>query len=64
MSTISYGLSEVSLLLSKAADLRDPAATIDGPLATVYRRRASELELEATALAAHRGVDRRVPSAA
>ena len=64
MSNLTHDLMEVAVMLSKAGDLRQTADTIDGPLATVYRRRAAELELEATALAARRGIDQRVPSAA
>ncbi len=47
---------EVSVLRSKAADLRLSAADLDTALATTYRRRAAELELEAAALAARLGV--------
>ena len=49
-------LLDVSLLRSKAADLRVTAADIDAPLSTTYRRRAAELELEAAALAARFGL--------
>ncbi len=49
-------LLDVSLLRSKAADLRLTAAEIPSPLSTAYRRRAAELELEAAALAAKAGV--------
>ncbi len=47
---------DVALLRSKAADLRLSATEIRTPLSTVYRRRASELELEAAALAARFGL--------
>ncbi|MEQ8842594.1 MAG: hypothetical protein RIB98_16550 [Acidimicrobiales bacterium] len=49
-------LLDVSLLRSKAADLRVSAADISAPLSTTYRRRAAELELEAAALAARFGL--------
>ena len=49
-------LSDVSVLRSKAADLRHTAADVEGPLAVAYRRRAAELELEAAALAARFGL--------
>ena len=49
-------LQDVSLLRSKAADLRLMATDIRTPLSTTYRRRASELELEAAVLAAHLGI--------
>lgn len=47
---------DVSILRSRAADLRLLADELDGPLAVTYRRRASELELEAAARAARYGV--------
>ncbi|MEZ5167988.1 MAG: hypothetical protein R2695_16435 [Acidimicrobiales bacterium] len=46
---------EVDALRSKAADLRHAASELSAPLATAYRRRAAELELEAAALAARLG---------
>jgi len=49
-------LLDVSLLRSKAADLRLTATEIRTPLSTAYRRRAAELELEAAALAARFGL--------
>ena len=49
-------LLDVALLRSKAADLRVTATDIGTPLSTTYRRRASELELEAAALAARVGL--------
>lgn len=49
-------LLDVSLLRSKAADLRLSASDISAPLSTTYRRRAAELELEAAALAARFGL--------
>ena len=49
-------LLDVSLLRSRAADLRDTAAEVAAPLSTTYRRRAAELELEAAALAARLGL--------
>ena len=49
-------LLDVSLLRSKAADLRLSATEIRTPLSTAYRRRASEMELEAAALAARFGL--------
>jgi len=49
-------LLDVSLLRSKAADLRLSATDIHAPLSTTYRRRAAELELEAAALAARFGL--------
>jgi len=49
-------LLDVDLLRSKAADLRLTATEIRTPLSTAYRRRASELELEAAALAARFGL--------
>ncbi len=49
-------LLDVSLLRSKAADLRVSAADLGSPLSTTYRRRAAELELEAAALAARFGL--------
>lgn len=49
-------LLDVSLLRSKAADLRSTAADVGGPVSTAYRRRAAELELEAAALAARFGL--------
>jgi hypothetical protein len=49
-------LLDVSLLRSKAADLRQSASEIAAPLSTTYRRRAAELELEAAALAARFGL--------
>jgi hypothetical protein len=49
-------LLDVSLMRSKAADLRHTATDIASPLSTTYRRRASELELEAAALAARFGL--------
>lgn len=49
-------LLDVSLLRSKAADLRLTATEIPTPLSVAYRRRAAELELEAAALAARFGL--------
>ncbi len=49
-------LLDVSLLRSKAADLRQTAADVSPALSTAYRRRAAELELEAAALAARFGL--------
>ena len=49
-------LLDVSLLRSRAADLRGTAAEVPAPLSTTYRRRAAELELEAAALAARFGL--------
>jgi hypothetical protein len=49
-------LLDVSVLRSKAADLRVTATEIPTPLSTAYRRRAAELELEAAALAARFGL--------
>lgn len=49
-------LLDVSVLRSRAADLRVTAADIAAPLSTTYRRRAAELELEAAALAARFGL--------
>ncbi|MEZ5244017.1 MAG: hypothetical protein R2707_02895 [Acidimicrobiales bacterium] len=49
-------LLDVSLLRSKAADLRGAASDLGAPLSTTYRRRAAELELEAAALAARFGL--------
>jgi hypothetical protein len=49
-------LLDVALLRSKANDLRVTAVDIGCPLSTTYRRRASELELEAAALAARFGL--------
>lgn len=49
-------LLDVSLMRSKAADLRLTASGITTPLSTTYRRRAAELELEAAALAARFGL--------
>jgi hypothetical protein len=49
-------LLDVSLLRSKAADLRGTATDVGAPLSTTYRRRAAELELEAAALAARFGL--------
>ena len=54
--TKAEALLDVSLLRSKAADLRVTAADIATPLSTTYRRRAAELELEAAALAARFGL--------
>ena len=51
-----HDLLDVALLRSKAAGLRLSATEIRTPLSTVYRRRASELELEAAALAARLGL--------
>ena len=55
---------DVAVLRSKAADLRLTAAQTDPPLASAYRRRAAELELEATALAARFGLVEEVALAA
>lgn len=55
---------DVAVLRSRAADLRHAAAGLGGPLAATYRRRAAELELEATALAARLGLVEDVPLAA
>lgn len=49
-------LLDVTLLRSRAADLRQSATEISMPLSSTYRRRAAELELEAAALAARFGV--------
>ncbi|MEM7140470.1 MAG: hypothetical protein AAF548_05495 [Actinomycetota bacterium] len=49
-------LLDVSLMRSKAADLRLTAGDIETPLSTTYLRRAAELELEAAALAARFGL--------
>ena len=49
-------LLDVSLLRSKAADLRHTATEVDAPLSATYRRRAAEMELEAAALAARFGL--------
>jgi hypothetical protein len=49
-------LLDVSLLRSRAADMRLTATEIRTPLSTAYRRRAAELELEAAALAASFGL--------
>lgn len=46
---------DVSILRSRAADLRVLADELHGPLALTYRRRAAELELEAAARAARHG---------
>lgn len=51
-----HNLLDVSVLRSKAADLRLSATEIRTPLSTAYRRRAAELELEAAALAARFGL--------
>lgn len=52
-------ITEVAVLRSKAADLRSMAEDLGSPLALTYRRRAAELELQATALAARLGIDER-----
>ena len=49
--------TELAVLRSKAADLRESAAALEGPLALTYRRRAAEIELQASALAARYGFD-------
>lgn len=49
-------LLDVSLLRSKAADLRQTAGDTSPAISTAYRRRAAELELEAAALAARFGL--------
>ncbi len=49
-------LHDVQVLRARAADLRRSAVEIPAPLSTTYRRRASELELEAAALAARIGL--------
>jgi len=46
-------------LRSRAADLRIMATSIRTPLSNTYRRRASELELQAAALAAALGFAQR-----
>jgi hypothetical protein len=56
VSVDGRALLDVSLLRSKAADLRHTASEIASPLSTTYRRRAAELELEAAALAARFGL--------
>ena len=55
--TRSRATSQVAVLRSRAADLRTMAVDLEGPLAFTYRRRAAELELQATALAARLGID-------
>lgn len=55
---------DVAVLRSKAADLRRSAEELHGPLAVTYRRRAAELELEATLLAASLGLVEDSPLAA
>ncbi len=55
---------EVTIRRSKAAELRRGAVEVSGPLATAYRRRAAELELEATALAARLGYEETLQLAA
>jgi len=49
---------------AKAAQLRSGAGEFSAPLATAYRRRAAELELEAAALAARLGYEEQVQLAA
>jgi len=49
-------LDDVAVLRRRAAGLRAQAHT-DDVVALTYRRRAAELELEATALAARLGID-------
>ena len=56
--------TQIAVLRSKAADLRETARGLEGPLAMTYRRRAAELELQASALAARLGIDESVLVAA
>jgi hypothetical protein len=49
-------LHEVALLRSRAGSLRHQAEHLDDVLATTYRRRASELEMEAWILEVQAGV--------
>jgi len=49
----------LSVLRSRAADLRLMATSIRTPLSNAYRRRAAELELQAAALAAGLGFQER-----
>ncbi len=55
---------EVTTRRSKAAELRSGAVAFSGPLAIAYRRRAAELELEATAIAARLGYEETLQLAA
>lgn len=57
-------LLDVSLMRSKAADLRQTASDISPALSSTYRRRAAELELEAAALAARFGLNEELTLAA
>ena len=54
--TATDDLHEVALLRSRAASLRHQAERLDDVLATTYRRRASELEMEAWILEVQAGV--------
>ena len=63
-TTTSDATTEINVLRSKAADLRATASTLGGPLSQAYRRRAAELELQATALAARLGIDEALVTAA
>jgi len=65
MSSTTVSLPvEVIARRSKAAQLRRGAGEFSVPLATAYRRRAAELELEAAALAARLGYEEPVQLAA
>ena len=48
-------LAEAANLRHRASSLRDQAGSLDDVLSLTYRRRASELELEAWLLDAHAG---------
>ncbi len=63
-ATMTHPTIAVAVRRSKAADLRETASTLEAPLAVAYRRRAAELELQATALAARLGIDERLLVAA
>ncbi len=57
--------AEASMLRHRAESLREQAGTLDDVLSLTYRRRASELELEAWLLEVHAGAkaDEALPAA-
>lgn len=56
-TTDREGLREASVLRRRAESLRQQAEALDEVLAIAYRRRASELEMEAWLLAVQSGAE-------
>ena len=54
--SVADATAEVAVLRSRASDLRRSADGLAEPVAAAFQRRAAELELEASALAARLGI--------